>query len=168
MDIPRRRFIQATGVGSAVIGAGLVATAPAGAEHVILTPDQRRMVLRVAETGTAVPSALPDLDEPGSAISRATGDRLDAHLARLAPDRVALVRDGAQGLIAGGLLAADDKKIATVIGQQVAGGTPPAPLVAVVSAAVGTVSKRLAPTADDAARLWLSALWARYQAGGQK
>jgi hypothetical protein len=168
MGFPRRRFIQATGVGSAVIGAELIAPSSAGAESATLSDEQRRMVLRIAETGTVVPDRLPDLDEPGSAINRVTGERLDAHLARLAPERIALVRDGAQQLVASGLLAADNERIATAIGQQVAGGVPPAPLAAVVSAAVATVSKRLAPMADDTARLWLAVLWARYQAGGEK
>ncbi|GAA0565991.1 hypothetical protein [Actinomadura livida] len=149
--LTRRAVLYAAGA------TGGVAAMGASAKADLLTETERKMVLQLAKAGSAYPMEPPSFGEKGTAMSRATMPRLREAEARLTAERAALVRKGAQALIAQGLLGAGRAQLLAGVGKA-ANGQGKDALIAAVQLAVATVSKHFDPAKDHPANDWVAVL----------
>jgi hypothetical protein len=154
--LSRRRFLGTAGTAGSVVVLG---AAPASASARPLSPQETSVVLRVARTGAVFPIPLPSLDEPGSALSRATPDRLRAAANRMKASRLASVQAASAELTALGHPEhrTQDQLLAD-IGNIARSGHGRADLTALVALAIATVARRFDPNDDDPAELWIGGL----------
>ncbi|MGW0809960.1 hypothetical protein [Nonomuraea sp. NPDC002799] len=134
-----------------------------------LSPEQRKLVLRVAKAGAIYPIEVPGFGEAGPAASRATAARLRQAEARLQPARLAAVRTGADLLISQGLLAAPRPALLAGIGRAAATAAPALrqALIAVAALGAATVSRHLDPASDSPATVWIGGLAHLHERGVQ-
>lgn len=152
----------APGTSGAVGGPGAAGAAPLS--------QQRDMLLQVARVGAAYPYELRDgFGETGRARDRATPARLSAAEKRLSPQRLQLARAGADALIAKGLLGASQARMLDGIGRYAAGADAQSykALVAFVALGSATLIKRLDPSSDAVAKIWLGGLRRVHRRGQQ-
>ena len=118
------------------------------------------MIVAVARVGSVYPIRLPDARPPTAALVRSAANGLS-------PNRLALVKAGADALIRAGAPGHGRQHLLHQVGAQagVPGGL--APLTALVALAAGTVSGRFEPAADDPAQMWIDGLRRLHQLGVQ-
>lgn len=137
----------------------VLAAAPASAGTASLSAQESSVVLWVARTGAVYPIPFPSFDESGTALSRATSDRLTAAAQRTKPNRLASVQAACAELTA---LGHPDQRtqneLLADIGSLAGSGLVRAELTALVALAIATVSQRLDPNDDHAAEIWVGSL----------
>ncbi|SNS70924.1 hypothetical protein SAMN05443665_100855 [Actinomadura meyerae] len=186
--VSRRGFLGRTAVaGSATVAAGAmlggsgagpsgqaVAAAgdpDAGAPAAQAAPlDQRReMLLQVARAGAVYPIEISGFGESARGADRVTAARLLAAERRLAPERLARARAGADALIAQGLLGVPQGRLLAGIGRHAAqaGEADQRNLRAFVALGVATVAPHFDPAEDAMAEVWLGGLARQHRLGQQ-
>ncbi|WP_143132597.1 hypothetical protein [Amycolatopsis rubida] len=151
--VARRTVLAGTVAAAAVSVVGVVPTAAAA--PLTSHDSDEELLLHVAGTVAVLPVAFPAFDELGTAKQRVTKKRLQQVLSRMSDDVRGDLVDGLAQVRTMLSVRDDEETVVRAFGRAAASSAQVRGLLAVVSAAIATISSRFEPGQRPAAELWL-------------